>query len=195
MCAPSTAVLIRHGINATWGGRSAWMFCISILNTGLKLMGFYATKTHVQPLRQEVAAQWRGESIVWNSRLDWHSNNEHRRNGCCVFPLLCGAATSKCSSKDVDVFFFRVSVKVRLLFLRAYPLPLLWIAIFSHLIISYRGPCLINQRTVSSSVSSPIILLFITKAVIMSDTHPTHGWHHTCQYLMDFLLYTHHQHL
>ncbi len=46
---------------------------------------------------------------------------------------------------------------------------------FSHLIISYREPCLINQRTVSSSVSSPIIPLFITEAVLMSDTRPTHG--------------------
>ncbi len=46
---------------------------------------------------------------------------------------------------------------------------------FSHLIISYWGPCLINQRTVSSFVLSPIIPLFITEAVLMSDTRPTHG--------------------
>ncbi len=44
-----------------------------------------------------------------------------------------------------------------------------------NLIISYRGACLINQRTVSSSVLSPIILLFITEAILMSDTRPTHG--------------------
>ncbi|KAF8868550.1 hypothetical protein CPB85DRAFT_1448036 [Mucidula mucida] len=44
-----------------------------------------------------------------------------------------------------------------------------------HLIISYQGPCLINQRTVSSSVSSSIILLFITEAVLMSDTRLIHG--------------------
>ncbi len=44
-----------------------------------------------------------------------------------------------------------------------------------NLIISYWGACLINQRTVSSSVLSLIILLFITEAVLMSDTRPTHG--------------------
>ncbi len=44
---------------------------------------------------------------------------------------------------------------------------------FSHLIISY--PDLSYQRTVSSSVLSPIILLFITKAVLMLDTCQTHG--------------------
>ncbi len=42
---------------------------------------------------------------------------------------------------------------------------------FSHPIISYPG--LSYQRTASSSVLSPITLLFITRAVLMSNTHQT----------------------
>ncbi len=53
-----------------------------------------------------------------------------------------------------------------------YELPYFHIFTSHHILL---GACLINQQTVSSSVLSPIILLFIIKAVLMLDTRPTHG--------------------